>query len=209
MARKTEPKPYHHGDLKNGLIEAGLRVLAEHGVAGMNLREVARVAGVSHTAPYRHFADKQALITAIADDGFDKLAAAIRSVDAADFDTATARLAAAGAAYVGFGCDNPDHFLLMFNRASASVERTSFESVAKVGFEFMVRRIQEGQRKGELRAGDALDMAKLLWSAMHGLAMLLIENQLPLPETAPKKRREAIAQLAESHVRMIMAGLRA
>src|SRR5262245_57255125 len=66
-------KRYHHGDLRNALIQAGKTLLAEEGVAGLELRKVARAAGVSHAAPYRHFADKQALLAAIAEDGFYQL----------------------------------------------------------------------------------------------------------------------------------------
>ncbi len=215
MARKPEPKapveakPYHHGDLKNALIDAGLRVMVKHGLDGLNLREVARVAGVSHAAPYRHFSDKHALVAAIADAGFEQLAAAVRAVDAARFANATARLAAAGSVYVCFANDHPDHFRLMFNRANERLGMAPADAVSKVGFEFLVRRIGEGQQRGELRPGDPLDMAKCLWSGMHGLAMLAIEDQLRLPQLPPAAHRAQLAALAETHVRMIIYGLRA
>src|SRR5215212_4914161 len=67
-------KRYHHGDLRNALIRAGQELLAQEGIAGLDMRKVARAAGVSHAAPYRHFADKQALLAAIAEDGFYQLA---------------------------------------------------------------------------------------------------------------------------------------
>ncbi|HWZ19753.1 MAG TPA: helix-turn-helix domain-containing protein, partial [Ktedonobacteraceae bacterium] len=66
---RQKPKPYHHGDLRNALIQAGLEILAEGGAQELDLRKVARRAGVSHAAPYRHFADKQALVAAINEEG--------------------------------------------------------------------------------------------------------------------------------------------
>src|SRR5207244_8609625 len=75
---RQKPKPYHHGDLRNALIQVGLELLAEGGAAALDLRKVARKAGVSHAAPYRHFADKQALIAAINEVGFQWLAEGIQ-----------------------------------------------------------------------------------------------------------------------------------
>src|SRR5438552_2670358 len=75
---RQRPKAYHHGDLRNALIQAGLELLAESGAAALDLRKVARKAGVSHAAPYRHFADKQALIAAINTEGYRRLAERIR-----------------------------------------------------------------------------------------------------------------------------------
>src|SRR5258708_1624307 len=76
---RQKPKSYHHGDLRNALIQAGLELLAEGGAEALDLRKVARRAGVSHAAPYRHFADKQALIVAITEEGFHWLAERIQA----------------------------------------------------------------------------------------------------------------------------------
>src|SRR5882724_10802313 len=75
---RQRPKAYHHGDLRNALIEAGLELLSEGGASALDLRKVARKAGVSHAAPYRHFNDKQALIAAINTEGYHRLAAQIQ-----------------------------------------------------------------------------------------------------------------------------------
>src|SRR6516164_3531446 len=75
---RHKPKPYHHGDLRHALIQAGLEMLSEGGAAALDLRKVARRAGVSHAAPYRHFADKQALVAAINEEGFRRLAERIQ-----------------------------------------------------------------------------------------------------------------------------------
>ncbi len=73
----TQKSKYHHGDLKNALIEAGIDILAQDGVGGLSLRQVARKAGVSHAAPYAHFSNKQALIAAISTEGYKKLYATL------------------------------------------------------------------------------------------------------------------------------------
>ncbi len=80
-------KTYHHGDLKNALIKAGVEILAKDGVSGLSLRKVALRAGVSHSAPYSHFADKQALIAAISTEGFRQLYEKVSMVAEANKDT--------------------------------------------------------------------------------------------------------------------------
>jgi len=102
-------KKYHHGDLKNALINAGIAILAEEGAGALSLRKVARRAGVSHAAPYAHFADKQTLIAAIAADGhrqiYDCLTAVIKD-DAGDVQSLFLHDVWA---YVQFGLDSPAH----------------------------------------------------------------------------------------------------
>src|SRR5437016_14394769 len=100
---RQKSKPYHHGDLRNALIQAGLELLSEGGAATLDLRKVARKAGVSHSAPYRHFTDKQALIAAINEEGYYRLAERIQVTrrEVSD-DDAFAQLHAIARAYVHF-----------------------------------------------------------------------------------------------------------
>src|SRR5215472_18740503 len=111
MERSTDrqqPKAaYHHGDLRHALIQAGLELLAEGGAQSLDLRKVARRAGVSHAAPYRHFADKQALIAAINEEGFHMLAERIRSTLREVSDEPFEQLLAVALAYVRFAQENP------------------------------------------------------------------------------------------------------
>src|SRR5713101_10130495 len=99
---RQKPKPYHHGDLRNALIQAGLEMLSEGGAAALDLRKVAREAGVSHAAPYRHFADKQALIAAINEEGFRRLAERIQCALREVSDGAFEQLQAIARVYVQF-----------------------------------------------------------------------------------------------------------
>src|SRR5713101_5210209 len=99
---RFKPKPYHHGDLRYALIQAGLELLSEGGAAALELRKVARRAGVSHAAPYRHFADKQTLVAAINEEGFRRLAERIRSTLREAPDDPFEQLQAIARAYVQF-----------------------------------------------------------------------------------------------------------
>jgi AcrR family transcriptional regulator len=99
MAR-AGAKPYHHGDLRAALIESGTKLLRERGAAALSLREVAKAAGVSHAAPYRHFEDKAQLLAAIAAAGFERLRAAMQKAAADHPEDPRSQLIAAGEAYV-------------------------------------------------------------------------------------------------------------
>src|SRR5215472_1507516 len=124
---RPKSKPYHHGDLRHALIRAGLALLEEAGAANLDLRKVARKAGVSHAAPYRHFADKQALVAAINEEGFQWLAeriqATLREVPAEPFE----QLLGVALAYVRFAQEHPRLMREMFS--GLTIERESFASL--------------------------------------------------------------------------------
>ncbi len=113
MAEKTT---YHHGDLKNALIQAGIEILSREGLSEFSLRKVARQAGVSHAAPYAHFADKQALIAAISTAGYEKLYRRIEAVLEKYPDDPLKELVEASWSYVSFAFEEPDHFRITFSR---------------------------------------------------------------------------------------------
>src|SRR6185369_11386433 len=101
---------YQHGDLRHALIQAGLKLLGERGVEGLSLRAAAELAGVSHAAPYRHFADKDALVAAIAEEGFRLLTRRMRDeIDASGSNDALARLQASAIGYVSFAVEHPGY----------------------------------------------------------------------------------------------------
>src|SRR5512138_3199533 len=107
MPRK---KSYHHGDLKNALIAAGADILTKEGISALTLRKVAQKAGVSHAAPYAHFADKQALIAAISTEGYKQLYEKIAQAAAQYQSDPLRRFVEASWAYAQFALDEPDQF---------------------------------------------------------------------------------------------------
>ena len=176
---RQKPKSYHHGDLRNALIQAGLELLAEGGVQELDLRKVARRAGVSHAAPYRHFADKQALIAAINEEGFHFLAERIRSTLREVSDEPVEQLLGVALAYVRFAKENPWLMREMFS--GLTIERETFESLhtaSKSVYRLYAEVIRRGQERGKIVDGDPTALAGVLWSVLHGLAMLIIENQM-------------------------------
>src|ERR1700689_3342686 len=105
-------RPYHHANLKQNLLDAAVGLLAEAGPQGFTLREVARRAGVSHNAPYRHFKDKDDLVGAVAAEGFDRLTASMLAAMEPG-DTVSERLRLAGRGYVEFALRQPQHLVAM------------------------------------------------------------------------------------------------
>lgn len=176
MPRK---KSYHHGDLKNALIEAGADILSKDGVNGLSLRKVAQKAGVSHTAPYAHFADKQALIAAIATDGYRRLYDSLAGV-VQRYQADPARQLVEGAwAYVQFALHDPDHFKITL---SGVVEKEkdypAFVEMAQQSFALLVQIVEACQAAKILKRGPTDLMAVSVWSVIHGFVSLVLEDQL-------------------------------
>lgn len=176
---RQRPKPYHHGDLRNALIQAGLELLSESGGASLDLRKVAHRAGVSHAAPYRHFADKQALIAAINEEGFHQLAERIQTALRATSDDSFEQLQAVASAYVHFAHENP--WLVREMYSGLTVEREAYPDLHvafKAVFSIYVEVVKRGQERGSIIDGDPGGLAGVLWSLLHGVAILVIENQI-------------------------------
>ena len=172
-------KKYHHGDLKNALIEAGIEILAKDGLGALSLREVARQAGVSHTAPYAHYADKQALIAAIATAGYEKLYARLADVVQQNQATPAQQLAEAGWAYLEFAFEEPDHFKITFSDVvEKEKDYPAFVEISQKSFKLVVMIIEACQQTGVLPAGPSDLIAVSVWSLLHGLASLILEEQI-------------------------------
>ena len=171
---------YHHGDLKNALIAAGVKILAREGASGLGLRNVAKEAGVSHSALYAHFADKQALVAAISTEGLKQLSSTIEEGLAARKGEPAALLVEISLSYLRFALDEPDRFKLMYS-SIMDKERAfpDFVDYSHKTFEKYVEVIALCQEGGVLRPGPTRLTALTLWAAVHGLVMLALENQVP------------------------------
>jgi AcrR family transcriptional regulator len=177
--RSAGSAQYHHGDLRRVLIDTALTLVNQEGTWNFTLREVARRAGVSHAAPYNHFADKAALLADVAARGFDGLRARTEAAARRHPRSPRQQLIAVAVAYVGFGVDRPGHYRLMFGGELAEEGRyPELQRAAEAAFAVLVRTLQDGQRVGEVRAGSLRDQAVAAWSLVHGLTMLLIDGRL-------------------------------
>jgi AcrR family transcriptional regulator len=166
-------KPYHHGNLRRALLEAAEHTMRERGVDALSLRELARDTGVSHGAPRRHFADRQALLDALAETGFQRLGSELRAAVQIVGDDFIDRLRAATTAYVHFAIRDSALLELMFagkHRDGA----TALQQAAEQGFSVLLELINQGQAEGLLEPGDPERVGLVLFATVHGLAALVI-----------------------------------
>src|SRR5437660_6393584 len=170
-------RPYHHGNLRQALIDAALELIEERGVSALTLREVARQVGVTHAAPQRHFADRAALVAAVAEQGFRGLAAHVAAVRGSA-RTPAQRLRALGVAYVEYALAHPAHLRAMFSPEVADKSRDpELAAAAQAVHGTLVEQIANGQRQGSVAPGDPDELSFAAWSMVHGCAVLLIDGQ--------------------------------
>ena len=172
------PHSYHHGNLKQALLEASLDLIRKAGPGAFTLREVARRAGVSHNAPYRHFHDKEALLAAVAAQGFDRLTESMRKAVGATSGAAE-RFRLSGRGYVEFALRYPQHFAVMFDAPRSFDPYPETRAAGGRAFGALLGYVEDCQREGILPAGDPRPSALLAWSMVHGVAKLAIGRRLP------------------------------
>ncbi|MEV5974861.1 TetR/AcrR family transcriptional regulator [Streptomyces sp. NPDC051921] len=181
---------YHHGDLRAACLRAARELLEEDGSAGLSLRAVARRAGVSATAPYRHYADRDALVSAVAAEGYRELAAHLAAAHPAP--SAPDDLAAVAVVYVRFALDHPALFRAMFAEPCdpTSEERVAATAVITEYVHGIVRDAFPG-------AADAVALATSVWALVHGLAFLHLDGKLDTstPEVVAEQVRTSVRAL--------------
>ncbi len=177
-------KQYHHPDLRRALLDSALEELKEFGPRRFSQRRVSARAGVSHAAPYRHFEDKDALLAALVMEGMRGLTGVLREARARPAANSRERLGVLGRAYVSFGRENPQVLALMFSGFGFSaLERK--RPKAPQGPEYdafgeLEATVRECQAEGSLDPGrDSGILSMLIWSTVHGLAVLFAENVIP------------------------------
>jgi AcrR family transcriptional regulator len=202
QSKISEPLPYHHGDLRHSLIDAALALVTEEQDWTFSLREVARRAGVSHNAPYNHFADKRELLAAVAATGFAQLGERILAA-ISGIENAKTALVRSALAYVTFGVENPAHYRLMFSSALVMAQEGRPESVAAAGADTrailagIIRRgVAMGSFDAALSRDDELRVSVLTaWSAVHGLTMLTIDGIADTPQLTTEELARKVANL--------------
>lgn len=206
-ANSTAARRYHHGDLRQALIDAGVAIVAEEQNWAFSLREVARRAGVSHNAPYNHFPEKRDLLDAVAAVGFDRLRGEMRAAMVAAGDASGALIEIAQA-YVAFAAGNPALYRLMFGPELAATEgsqpelsKASGAAAKMVLLEVIERGADENQFNVSKKDEASIAMAALsVWSIVHGLAMLIVDEK--------SDQRAAPEAQARRVMRYLLGGLR-
>ncbi len=162
---------YHHGNLRQALIEAAVQLLSDAGPAAMSLRKVAIQAGVSHAAPYHHFKDKEALLAAVCERGFNAMTVAMSTVNEEDpFD----HLTALGHAYLSFARSEPDLYRFMFGaQVPDKHDHPDLMACAHGTFETVVKVVARCAATGQTREGSPIELAMQVWAMSHGIASLV------------------------------------
>jgi AcrR family transcriptional regulator len=216
VPRVRRKRAYHHGDLREALIQAAFLLAQRGGPDAVTLRAVARRAGVSEAAPYHHFSDKRALLAMAASVGFEALDARLLASLEDVGDDPGARLAAFAGAYVAFALEEPGPFRLMFGAHVAEQDLASLPEAAIPGrrVKARVRALAHaavasiGQGPGKRAPLDPETLFQMIWASSHGWAWLVAEKELdPRGAEAPDAQR-AIS-LAEDAVLRIVGSFRA
>jgi AcrR family transcriptional regulator len=171
--------PYHHGSLREAMLQAAEHILERDGIAGLTLRAAARGAGVSHAAPKNHFGDIRGLLSELAAVGFARFSAALVA-DTREDDSPTARMAAIGYGYVAFARQNPGLFLLMFRGERLDFSRPALREAAEAAFGVLAGSVA-AQRHSVSQTPLGLAHAAQItaaWSLVHGFAMLMLDGRL-------------------------------
>ncbi|WP_332304974.1 TetR/AcrR family transcriptional regulator [Rhizobium sp. GR12] len=177
----TPNRPYHHGDLRRAVIETALDMLQEEKNWQFTLREVARRAGVSHAAPYKHFPDKAALLAEIAMIGFDRLRESLSAAKPEAPQSLRDEITPVAHAYVAFGMDNPALYRLMFSAGEEKIAGMHLNERALAVFDQALEILRRGQAAGRIRKRPIEGQAATLWGLIHGMTMLAIDGLL-VPE---------------------------
>ena len=182
------PRPYHHGNLREALLQAAETALETRGVSLLSLRELSREVGVSHTSPRRHFADKRALLDALAQSGFERLEAALVQALQGKESNFGARLTRLAQAYVGFALKHPALWALMFDAKHRPGAPPELLAAGDAAFSHGPALLKAGQTAGEIVAGDPARLSLTLSAALQGLVSISTDGKfkgVPLETLVP------------------------
>ena len=170
---------YHHGDLPNTLLRAVEEIIVESGLRGVSLREAARRAGVSHSAPAHHFGDKDGLLAAFAQEGFRTLEQALRGAAVSTMDEPPMdQMAALGLSYVRFAAEHPAHFDVMFRSGLDKTGHDELHDQADATFTALEERVVALQEAGFYSDESTEAVSLYFWSLAHGAASLWVDGQI-------------------------------
>ncbi|MDE2803875.1 MAG: TetR/AcrR family transcriptional regulator [Gemmatimonadota bacterium] len=189
---------YHHGDLRAALLTEAAAMIDEGGTLSVTMRAIGRRLGVSRSAPYRHFADKSALLVAVAAAGFDRLRDRLEAVGAGAPGAGIDQLRQIGEEYVRFALENPGHYRLMYGKeAITRRDQPELREAANALFDELVRIFRTHQQSGSIKQQDPQVQAYVAWGAVHGVASLLLEEQILTAVDADGLIRQTTATLLD------------
>jgi AcrR family transcriptional regulator len=170
---------YHHGDLRTALLDSALEIIGELGPQGLTIREVARRAGVSHAAPYRHFTDKDELILGVVERGFALMQDTMQAEKEAAGEDPLSQFAASGMAYVNFALNHPAYYRVMFSgNLLSTTGNVSFQHTSRDALQDLVADVTQCQQLGIIKEGDPVTQALTILSTIHGFASLVNDNRI-------------------------------
>lgn len=193
MGNHSEKSNYHHGDLKSSLIAAANTILHRDGVSALSLRAIAAEVGVSHMAPYSHFKNKKALLQEVAAEGFQKMTKLMES-DKLDTQDAGQQILSYGAAYLKFATEHPELYRLMLGQveiigrkhSNSAMSSTEIQSKTPLELGVMSKRPYQLLSEAFAMHNDDQEQVKMqalgAWSMVHGMAALLIEGHMQVPD---------------------------
>jgi AcrR family transcriptional regulator len=193
---------YHHGHLREALINEACKQIEQEGAIALNLSKLAQKIGVSQPAVYRHFPNKQALVISVAQQGFERLIeelqAAFQPVEADTFES----IKAIATAYVEFALHHPELARLMFSMKERITD-PELHNISKAAALPLFNIVEQAQSQDNLRNQDVYTTVRIIWATIHGLAMLLMDEQMPLVTQSS----QALTEHIEETVRSLYLGL--
>lgn len=200
-------KQYHHGDLRTQLLKTAARIVAKEGVDKVTMRTISQRIGVSRTAPYRHFPDKTAILSAVAEDGFKRLKDHLRATMEGENIDALEHLEKLSLAYVDFAVNNPAYYKLMFGKEiTTQTPSAELQTAARVAFDELIAAIEACRSEGLIKCDDSLSLANVTWATVHGLSTLIIDGQIQTADAIPGMHTLLIHNEAETsnHVEQLV-----
>ncbi|NCF17651.1 MAG: TetR family transcriptional regulator [Haliea sp.] len=180
MTESSQKSSYHHGDLKRALLDETARILREEGEDALSLRRLAANLGVSRTAPYNHFKNKEALLSAVAEEGFSRYAADMKAMrERGRRLDGRGRTRALVRAYIDFARKNPEYYDLMYGSKpwQSSEPAKSLAVTARSVLRAEVERLKRNQQRGQIKADlDVLRFVQVYWGTLHGISRLLLDG---------------------------------
>ncbi|MEM9953503.1 MAG: TetR/AcrR family transcriptional regulator [Chloroflexota bacterium] len=191
---------YHHGNLRDSLIDVAIEILQAEGKSGIKMREIGKRIGVSQSAAYRHFSDKSALLAAVATRGFDKLTDELRTVRNSQYSSLVEQVEQMGVIYIIFAVEHAAQYRLMYGtEAIRSDEYPELAQATRNMAREYFRMVKRCQEAGLMKGQSPIELLNVMWSATHGAAMLVIDGFI---------KTDDVEQFARNVVNYVDTGIR-